>query len=392
VLVLRDGAAGNLDNGDWYLDLDAAMANVIPAALLPKVVPVAKASLTPTAVTLEAGINFRAADNGRKVKTFVLGYVPPQFLALPGVATGMSKARVDALVKAGGEVLVQLTPSGWLTVEGQLVAYATGVVAGNGAANSILDGVPIASIPGARFCIGYGEDAASMLSAATLGDVLTLEGAASSASGMPCVVSGVYVDGPSTSIAGSQVTFNASVVGFGPTGSVQFKDNVANLGAPAALAAANTAVSKASVTTSSLGAGPHSIAASYPGDGPNPASTTAIALAHQVNAATPGTASVALQGPVSSEVGAEAAFTVVVTGNNPGGTVQFRDGAANLGAPQALVGGTATLRVSTLTTPATWATRPRSPTSSRTSCTRRSTPAWRSPRARTRPDTVPPSP
>lgn len=50
-----------------------------------------------------------------------------------------------------------------------------------------------------------------------------------------------------------------------------------------------------------------------------------------------------------SGVGQAVTFTATVTGISPTGTVQFRDGAANLGAPVALAGGTAALSTSSLT-------------------------------------------
>jgi hypothetical protein len=65
------------------------------------------------------------------------------------------------------------------------------------------------------------------------------------------------------------VTFTATVTGTTPTGTVQFKDGAANLGAPVALAGGT-----ASLTTSSLGAGTHSITAVYSGDADDATSTS----------------------------------------------------------------------------------------------------------------------
>ncbi len=50
-----------------------------------------------------------------------------------------------------------------------------------------------------------------------------------------------------------------------------------------------------------------------------------------------------------STVGQSVTFTATVTGASPTGTVQFRDGAGNLGAPAPLTGGVATLATSALT-------------------------------------------
>jgi hypothetical protein len=63
-----------------------------------------------------------------------------------------------------------------------------------------------------------------------------------------------------------------------------------------------------------------------------------------------GATSTALVSSVNpSTVGQAVTFTATVTGNSPTGTVQFRDGAANLGSPVALSGGTAAFTTSALT-------------------------------------------
>ena len=351
VLVLRDGARGNLDSGDWYLDLDATVTNALPSGIVPAVLPVARATLEPRSVSLSAAINFRTADQGKVVGTYVLGLVPPSFLAQVKLAPSMGKAQLERVAKSEAPVLVQLTPSGWATVSGQLVALSSGVVGGNSGASTILSNVNPATIPGARFCIGYGESATAMLAANALGEVLTLEGASSTAGGLPCVLSGVYVSGPASSRQGTRTAFTATVVGLSPTGSVQFRDQyrsqVFNLGAPLALTPRSEAVASASISTSELASGVHSIDAAYAGDGRNPAVTASLPLLHAVAAGGMGT-TVVLSGPVSSVFGGTVVFVATVTGDAPTGTVQFRDGAANLGDPVPIFDGTATLSVNTL--------------------------------------------
>ena len=348
VLVLRENAAGNLDSGDWFLDLDAAAANNVPAALIKKVVPVARGWLTTRSVTLLAGVNFRLADYGKKVGTYVVGLVPGAFLSQVPTAPQLSRAFIESLAKSTDPILVQLTPSGWSTVDGVFIAYAQGVVNGNGGASRILDNVNPATIPGSKVCIGYGESADSMLRAGALTEVLTLEGVQASSSGLPCILAGVYVEGPPSSMAGSPVTFKASVIGVSPTGSVQFKDGPASLLGPVALAAADAAVAGASLTTDALSAGLHSIGASYSGDGNNAARSSEIPLKHEVKAAPPASTVTEVSGPSSSEVGATVTFNAIVTGKNVTGTVQFKDGGADLGAAQPLSLGLATLGVSSL--------------------------------------------
>ncbi|HEX3235655.1 MAG TPA: YDG domain-containing protein [Gemmatimonadales bacterium] len=57
-----------------------------------------------------------------------------------------------------------------------------------------------------------------------------------------------------------------------------------------------------------------------------------------------------VSGPASSTFGASVTFTATVAGGpSPTGTVQFKDGGVNLGAPQTISGGTASVSTSTLT-------------------------------------------
>ena len=147
--------------------------------------------------------------------------------------------------------------------------------------------------------------------------------------------------GPNPSIPGQSVSFTATVTsGSGtPSGTVQFKDGVTNLGAPVTLIAG-----QATFTTTTLSTGAHSITAVYSGDS-SFATSTSGAVAHQVDQAATATALVRSAGPNPSTVGQLVSFTATVTSGSgtPSGTVQFRDGVTNLGAPIALVAGQATL-------------------------------------------------
>lgn len=142
---------------------------------------------------------------------------------------------------------------------------------------------------------------------------------------------------------GQTVTFTATVTGSSPTGTVQFKDGAANLGAPVALVGAT-----ANLTTSSLAAGTHPITAVYGGDATHAGSTSSV-LNQVVNssAATPTTTSV-VSSVNPSTVGQSVTFAATVNGNGATGTVQFRDGGVDVGAPVALSAGVATLTTSAL--------------------------------------------
>jgi len=138
---------------------------------------------------------------------------------------------------------------------------------------------------------------------------------------------------------GSSVTFTATVTGSSPTGTVTFNDGTTNLGTGA------VSGGKATLATSTLIVGTHSITAAYSGDTKNNASTSS-ALTQTVNKAATSTALVSSLNP--SGYGATVTFTATVTGGSPKGTVTFKDGTTTLGA-SSVSSGKATLTLSNLT-------------------------------------------
>src|SRR6266550_3851235 len=149
------------------------------------------------------------------------------------------------------------------------------------------------------------------------------------------------------SALGQAVTFTAMVkpaAGSGtPTGTVTFNDGATLLG-PGTLSGGT-----ATLTTSGLGAGMHSITAVYGGDA-SFASSTSPVLMQTVNKAASSTSVVSSNS--ASNRGAAVTFTATVTSPVTGtltGTVTFQDGAATLG-PGTLSGGTATFTTSGLGT------------------------------------------
>jgi len=134
-------------------------------------------------------------------------------------------------------------------------------------------------------------------------------------------------------VFGQSVTFSTTINvaqgGFGtPTGTVQFKDGAANLGA------AVTVVSgSASITVNTLSVGSHSISAVYSGDGQFNGSTS-VTQTQVVNQASTSTA--VATSVVPSFPGQSVTFTATATAVAPGagtptGTVTFKDGANTLG-------------------------------------------------------------
>ncbi len=313
----------------WYLDLEPTNCFVVPSAKVPKLFPVATYSTgTNLATSIGTEIAYRRADFGSVKKTYVLGAVPPEFLdAVPlakGQAEAVAKAKAGA-AKAGGLVIVQLTAAGWSVVSGQITAYFTGITDAERRSIKLLEAVPAAKIPGASFCVGYGDSVDQMLASQQMRVVATVPGTSLSVT-LPCLISGTYINGPESSLQGQNVTFNASVVGEGPTGTVQFKDGAANLGAAVTATAASASIATAARSTASLTPGDHAITAVYSGNTNvvNPPSTSG-ALAHRVLATKSGT-STTLAVPARSLLGMSATFLASVAGAAPSGAVTFRDG------------------------------------------------------------------
>jgi pseudomonalisin len=139
--------------------------------------------------------------------------------------------------------------------------------------------------------------------------------------------------------AGQSLTLSATVSGSGATGTMQFTDNGANLGAPVALSA-GTAV----LSTTSLAVGSHSLVAVYSGNPSRQPSTSApITVTVLVASTTSLSAS-----PPTITVGQPVTLTASVAGNTPTGTVQFMDGSTPLGAPAVLSNGLASLSTNQL--------------------------------------------
>jgi probable HAF family extracellular repeat protein len=141
---------------------------------------------------------------------------------------------------------------------------------------------------------------------------------------------------------GQTVSFIATIAGDNPTGTVQFLDNGAGLGAPVAFTG-----NVATLTLSTLSAGTHPITAIYSGDKFNATSTSPVLNELiSLNGATTTTLGSTVN-PVT--IGQSVTFTATVTGNTPTGTIQFLDGTRNLSSPVVLTAGTAAYTASGLT-------------------------------------------
>src|SRR5262249_13126352 len=130
--------------------------------------------------------------------------------------------------------------------------------------------------------------------------------------------------GPNPSVYGQSLTFTATVTGTGPTptGTVTFKD-----GATTLATGQLNGRSQATFTTTTLGAGAHSITAVYGGDGTFGTSTSAP-LSQTVNQASTTTTVATSKSPIV--FGESVTFTATVAPVAPGagtptGTVTFSE-------------------------------------------------------------------
>ncbi|MFO1322772.1 MAG: Ig-like domain repeat protein [Burkholderiales bacterium] len=151
------------------------------------------------------------------------------------------------------------------------------------------------------------------------------------------VSSTAVIGNPNPSTVGTQVTFTATVTGTNPTGNVDFKDGATTICSGVALSGGGNTPS-AQCQTSLLTQGTHSITASYAGNAGN-TSSVSPALSQVVNPAPTVSSTAVVGNPNPSTVGTQVTFTATVTGTNPTGNVDFKDGATTICSGVALSGG-----------------------------------------------------
>jgi streptogramin lyase len=153
-------------------------------------------------------------------------------------------------------------------------------------------------------------------------------------------VSGIVLgssENPST--VGDSVTYTATVTPSSATGTVTFLDGVTIIGT------GTLSGGVATVVTSALAPGTHSLTASYPGDTDDTSSVSSPPVSQVVNQITTTTGVASNNNP--SQNGQSVTFTATVTPSTATGTVTFFDGATNLGSGP-LSAATATLITSSL--------------------------------------------
>ena len=139
-----------------------------------------------------------------------------------------------------------------------------------------------------------------------------------------------------TTTQGQSITLSATLSGKLISGTVQFMDGATSLGT----VTINNCVM--TFTTSALSVGTHNITAIYSGDGNNLGSTSAFVV-QTVNPAITTTSTALNASSNSVAIGQNVTLTATITGSTPTGTVQFKDGATDLGSPVMLSGNVASL-------------------------------------------------
>lgn len=168
------------------LDLNPQVAKAIPPDKIPPFFSTADRSGDLSRISVRTKTKFNADDVGKQGAVFVTATVPPGSL-MPAQtamrALGVSGAGGDAdsrvllsaLSASDPFVLLNLTSSGWQpVVNGQLIAYASGVLGDQISAQTILDNADTTNLKGAQFCVGYGTSAAEMIAAARMRAVATI--------------------------------------------------------------------------------------------------------------------------------------------------------------------------------------------------------------------------
>ena len=218
-----------------------------------------------TGVTEACTFNFSPAVQGNTIKVTLtahscnnVAYCEEARFSLNG--THYVVAPADLVTPFGGGSVVQITPAGDIVEAPGGTSGGSGVVTFNSAPASV-SSITINHV------ITLGAPAGTIYE--TCANDAAVAGATTT----------IVTSSLNPSVVGQSVTFTATVTGTTPTGTVQFRDGVVNLGAPVALAG-----NVAALTTSSLTAGTHSITAAYSGDADD-ATSTSPAISQVVNLA-----------------------------------------------------------------------------------------------------------
>ncbi len=151
------------------------------------------------------------------------------------------------------------------------------------------------------------------------------------------------VSAPATAVTGTPVTLSATVTPSNATGTVQFRDNGIDIGAPVQVSGGF-----ATMSHTFAAAGSHSVTAVFTGTSTFASSTSQQQI---VTVTAPDVqTSTTLTVPTDAKTGTSVQLTAAVSPANATGTVQFRDNGADIGAAVAVSGGVASLQHTFTTT------------------------------------------
>ena len=245
-------------------------------------------------------------------------------------AAGAAVTFTAAVTGTGG------TPTGSVTFKDGGTVLGTATLDGTGHTSFTASSLPAGTHP---ISAVYGGD--SNFASSTSPVVNQISGQASSTTALNVA--------PNPAAAGAPVVFTATVTGVGssPTGTVTFRDGGSVIGS-SPLNGSGTAT----LTSSSLAAGNHSITATYGGDATFASSLSPAVMLGIAGGpgGTPGTTSTTLSSSANPGVfGQPVVFTASVTSTtgSPIGLVTFKDGGQTIGSAP-LSGTTATLAIATL--------------------------------------------
>ncbi|NKT45291.1 Ig-like domain repeat protein [Rhodococcus hoagii] len=151
------------------------------------------------------------------------------------------------------------------------------------------------------------------------------------------VVTSTTVTAPATAVAGTPVTLTAGVTPPTATGSVQFRDNGTNIGAPVPVSGG-----QAQMSYSFPAAGSRNVTAVFTGT-TTFANSTSQPRTVSVTAADVQTTTT-LTAPSDAKTDTSVLLSATVAPSNAAGTVQFRDNGADIGGPVPVSGGVASLQ------------------------------------------------
>ena len=183
------------ENADGYLNLNLNTDFEVPPSAGVPFFAVAAGSVAGAAASVSTTTRFNSLDAGKSGAVFITAAVPegtPAATLNTTVARSVSRSSTRAASSTPVFSLIQLTASGWQpVVNGQLIAYASGVLGDQLAAQTILKNTDTTNLKGAQFCLGYGASADQMIALGTMRVVATIpDPNATNTTTASCIVTG----------------------------------------------------------------------------------------------------------------------------------------------------------------------------------------------------------